>query len=47
MSWTKEARVVNQTVYGHYVALCKRKNIEPVPYVNFTIDLFKQLKSKS
>ncbi len=44
MSWESEAREVKQQKYGGYCLFCKRNNIPPVPYHQFTLELYKETR---
>jgi len=40
----EEGKEVMQTKYGHYCALCMKKNITPVPYHKFILNHLIELK---
>ena len=44
MTWKTEAKYEKQKYYGYYCYLAKENNIIPIPYHEFTIEIFKELK---
>ena len=46
MSWKKEAKEITQSHYGGYCEMCRKLEIEPVPYHNFDFDEYDKIKKQ-
>lgn len=46
MGWKYEAKVVMRQQYGIYCTMCKKLDMTPVPYCNFTTNHLVEIKNK-
>ncbi len=45
MNYRKEAREATQKLYGGYCEMCRRLEIEILPYYKFTLEEYNRVKS--
>lgn len=47
MGYISEAKKVTQQYYSGYCKYCRNMNVQPVPYCNFTMELYNAIKIAS
>lgn len=46
MNYTKEAREITQMYYGRYCEMCRKLDIDILPYHEFTLKEYEKIKKQ-